>query len=124
LFDPAAYQVPLRPEDAARLAASTLEEDERGRLHLPSRLNAHIGGRVTLHFGSRDVVLPVDGATALRIVAHYRSPERSELADVLNPHTSSASNAWMAFDLREPLAVSWQPDLARRTTRTTFDPPA
>lgn len=83
--------------------------------------NAAVIGTVTLHYAARDVRIPIDGASALRMLSMYRSRREGGLDDPLSVAGSSAWSGWVVWDLDEPLAMSWMPRLPERP-RTAIDP--
>ena len=79
-------------------------------------------GELVLHYPSRDVVLAMDGASAMRIMTIYARRGRASLGDEIGPGSSPA-HAWFVLDAEEALAMSWLPGLPARRPRTAIDPP-
>lgn len=105
----------LQTRLAARMSdARVANRDNAGRL-----------GELTIWYESRTVVLPIDGDSALRVLAAW---QRDELwrGDFLEPATSSAANLWAVVELGvAPLAMVWTPAEAlgrRRADRIAVDP--
>ena len=81
-------------------------------------------GRLYLHTVSRDVVVPVDGDAAARVIAVFAGTgRRSVMRDLMSPALSDMGNLWLAVDLREVVAISWIPGLPSTGDRVmTVDP--
>jgi hypothetical protein len=91
------------------------------------RHNTSVVGHLMLHYASRDVSIPFDGASALRVLDAYRrraDVEQSALGDRLSV-VSDASAGWLVVDIADPalLATSWMP-LGNLPDRMAIDPPA
>lgn len=82
-------------------------------------------GQLYLHTVSRDVVVPLDGESAARVMAVFAGTgRRSVMRDVMSPALSNMGNLWLAVDLREVVAISWIPRLPSTADRVmTVDPP-
>jgi hypothetical protein len=78
-------------------------------------------GIVILHYRHRDVRVPFDGDSALRLLTMFRDRTDKYWQDELNPHRSSAKTGWLVLDLNEVLCISWLP-LAAPDPRTAIDP--
>lgn len=82
-------------------------------------------GVVTLHYPSRDVEVPLDGDSALRLLTAFRRSDDLGLGDRLDPEASAAFTGWLVLDIASdeaPLAISWMPQLTREQ-RMAIDPP-
>jgi len=100
---------PLRDEDMDRSSARVV--------------NQWVPGVVVLHYPSRDVRVPLDGDSALRLLTMFSRRQSQRFADLLDPDESSATSAWLVLDVEEPLAMSWLPS-SGQSARTAIDPPA
>jgi hypothetical protein len=88
----------------------------------PQRLiNMHQWGFVVLHYPLRDVRVPFDGDSALRLLTMFRDRTDKYWQDELNPHRSSAKTGWLVLNLDEVLCISWLPSTAPNP-RTAIDP--
>jgi hypothetical protein len=119
--------------------ADGAEEDE-GTVDAPSpgdpnvlirdvlrRHNTSVTGHLMLHYASRDISVPFDGASALRVLDAYRrraDVEQSALGDRFSL-VSDACSGWLVVDIADPalLATSWRP-LGNLPDRMAIDPPA
>ncbi len=86
-------------------------------------VNRWVPGVVVLHYPSRDVRVPLDGHSALRLLTMFSRRQSQRFADLLDPDESSATSAWLVLDVEEPLAMSWLPS-SGQSARTAIDPPA
>jgi hypothetical protein len=84
-------------------------------------INMRQRGFVVLHYPHRDVHVPFDGDSALRLLTMFRDRTDKYWQDELNPHRSSAKTGWLALDLNEVLCISWLPSTAPNP-RTAIDP--
>jgi hypothetical protein len=78
-------------------------------------------GIVILHYPHRDVRVPFDGDSALRLLTMFRDRTDKYWQDELNPHKSSAKTGWLVLDLNEVLCISWLPS-TEPDARTAIDP--
>ena len=126
-------QAPQNPDAVAEEPAADEDGEPSGeaRPHPSLRAEhvggpAHVGGVVlghlVLHCPSRDIVLPMDGASAMRIMTIYALRGRVSLGDHIGPG-SSPEDAWFVLDVEEAVAMSWLPGLPSRRPRTAIDPP-
>ena len=103
--------------------------DDRGQyrayldndLTAPRVNNMQHWGIVVLHYPHRDVRVPFDGDSALRLLTMFRDRTDKYWQDELNPHRSSAKTGWLVLDLNEVLCISWLPSTAP-DPRTAIDP--
>lgn len=81
-------------------------------------------GQLYLHTVSRDVVVPLDGDSAARVMAVFAGTgQRRVMRDLMSPLLSDMGNLWLAVDLREVVAISWIPGLPSTGDRVmTVDP--
>lgn len=101
-------------------------EAELEREGLRRRLdrNRATWGRLILHYPARDVAVPLDGSTAMRVLQMF-AERRSDWTGDRFDWTSSAMNGWFVYDSTEPIAMSWEPHLpGMEGRRTVIDPPA
>ncbi|QBI19641.1 hypothetical protein ER308_08810 [Egibacter rhizosphaerae] len=104
--------------------------DAGGEDELPPPLaveaaNGLTHGHVTLHYSSRDVVVPFDGANAMRLLGLFQ--RRAVAAGPrVSAATTSSLQGWLVAALdgdEAPLAVSWLPAVADRAPRrSAVDP--
>lgn len=89
-----------------------------------AELNRLEFGQLYLHTVSRDVVVPLDGDAAARVMAVFAGTgRRSVMRDLMSPLLSDMGNLWLAVDLREVVAISWIPGLPSTGDRVmTVDP--
>ena len=120
--EPHAEVITVEQPGQAEPAESAREMSERVEI---ANRNAPTLGELVLSYPSRDVALVLDGATAARALKVFAQPElRRRLQDELVLGEASMTNPWVAFDLRELMAVSWYPNLpSPGTQRMTVDPP-
>lgn len=87
-------------------------------------LNRLTIGQLFLHTGSRDVVVPLDGDSAARMMSVFAGTgQRRRMRDLIDPAASNMANLWLAVDLNEVVAISWIPGLPSPTDRVmTVDP--
>lgn len=110
--------------------AATTAPDSRGepsaerRPQTRAELNRLEFGQLYIHTVSRDVVVPLDGDAAARVMAVFAGTgRRSVMRDVMSPALSDMGNLWLAVDLREVVALSWIPGLPSTGDRVmTVDP--
>lgn len=100
------------------------ETTATSRTQTRAELNRLEFGQLYLHTVSRDVVVPVDGDAAARVMAVFAGTgRRSVMRDLMSPLLSDMSNLWLAVDLREVVAISWIPGLPSSGDRVmTVDP--
>jgi hypothetical protein len=84
-------------------------------------INMQQWGTVVLHYPHRDVRVPIDGDSALRLLTMFRDRTDKHWQDELNPHRSSAKSGWLVLDLNELLCISWLPS-TEPGPRTAIDP--
>lgn len=104
--------------------ASGDETSATSRPQTRAELNRLEFGQLYLHTVSRDVVVPVDGDAAARVIAVFAGTgRRSVMRDLMSPALSDMGNLWLAVDLREVVAISWIPGLPSTGDRVmTVDP--
>ena len=90
-----------------------------------SHRNAGVIGVLSLHYPARTVDVFLDGDSALRMLSMFKRRHEGNLADGLDPYTSSAHAGWLVADLfdKPPMAMSWMPGLPSRVQHTAIDPP-
>lgn len=115
---------------ASSQEAATTDPDSGDETTATSRprtraeLNRLEFGQLYLHTVSRDVVVPLDGDAAARVMAVFAGTgRRSVMRDLMSPLLSDMGNLWLAVDLREVVAISWIPGLPSTGDRVmTVDP--
>lgn len=112
--DPAtASSVPVSPDDltdAIRGAVAELPPEKRNRF---------IPGTLTVHYGQRDVAFPMDGESALRMLAVLAGTSND--VDEIR-RSSDALRGWLMIDRNEVLGAQWTPAEATVPRRPTMDP--
>lgn len=83
-------------------------------------VNRRVIGTLTLHYSTRDVRVPMDGDSAMRLLTMFRQRRDGGHGDEISTQ-SFAGNGWLVLDLSEPLAMSWWPQMPP-TPRTALDP--
>jgi hypothetical protein len=109
---------------------ATTDPDSRGDTTTERRprtrveLNRLEFGQLYLHTVARDVVVPLDGDSAARVMAVFAGTgQRRVMRDLMSPLLSDMGNLWLAVDLREVVAISWIPGLPSTGDRVmTVDP--
>lgn len=113
-----------QPADTDGTNAATSDDTNYGRVRQQMLLNRQTWGRLILHFPARDVAVPLDGSTAMRVLRMFADRNHDWHGDRFD-WTASAMNGWFVYDSTEPIAMSWEPDLpGRERRRTVIDPPA
>lgn len=82
-------------------------------------------GELIVHSTTRDIVIVLDGASALRVMAVFDgTASRALLRDALVPGRSAMTNLWTTIDFDRVVGLTWIPGLPSRADRTmAVDPP-
>lgn len=118
---------PIVPSDRVTgSAASGSPADRSGRALRellaelpPEKRNSLIPGTLTVHYASRDVPFPMDGESAMRMLAVLAGTSND--VDEID-RTSDALRMWMMIDRHEVLGAQWTPGDATVPRRATMDP--
>ncbi len=84
-------------------------------------INMGLVGLLSLHYPARDVRIPVDGDSAMRILTMFKTRSDARWKDDLDPRWSSAASGWVVLDLQQLLAMSYYPQTPP-LERTAIDP--
>ena len=84
-------------------------------------INMGLVGVLSLHYQTRDVRIPVDGDSAMRILTMFKTRSDERWKDDLDPRWSSAASGWVVLDIQQLLAMSYCPQTPPRE-RTAVDP--
>lgn len=84
-------------------------------------INMGLAGVLSLHYQARDVRIPVDGDSAMRILTMFKTGSDERWKDDLDPRWSSAASGWVVLDIQQLLAMSYYPQTPPRG-RTAVDP--
>lgn len=84
-------------------------------------INMGLVGVLSLHYPARDVRIPVDGDSAMRILTMFKTRSDARWKDDLDPRWSSAASGWVVLDLQQLLAMSYYPQTPP-LERTAIDP--
>jgi len=87
----------------------------------PERRNRWIPGTLTVHYRSRDVDFPMDGESALRLLAVLAGTS-NDLDSVRR--SSDARRVWVMVDRGDVLGARWTPDELTVPVAVTMDPGA
>ena len=82
---------------------------EVARADLVRQINELVPGTLTMHLAERDLVFDLAGADAIRIMTAHRRGRADDLADDLDPDSSSMLSGWIGVALGKVLAMSWVP---------------
>ena len=118
---------PITPSDRVTAsAASGSPADRSGRALRellaelpPEKRNSLIPGTLTVHYASRDVPFPMDGESAMRMLAVLAGTSND--VDEID-RTSDALRMWMMIERHEVLGAQWTPGDATVPRRATMDP--
>jgi hypothetical protein len=116
--------LPVYPRGATATphAAARILQVARALVSAQSDANRRLYGELVLHYPSRDVTVLLDGDTGLRVMRLFLQPDATEFADPIGPG-SDADRGWLALDLDQLMAISWQ-IASPNPTRLAVDPPA
>jgi hypothetical protein len=117
------------PEDAGPAIASDASASTRvvprrvlrALLHdvPPATRNQFIPGTLTVHYKTRDVQFPMDGETAMRMLAVLAGTD-NDIDDIVR--SSDATRIWLMIDRTDVMGAQWTPDEATVPLRVTMDP--
>lgn len=115
-------------EESTEDETANLDEEQEDA-HLPTagdvlmirEINMGLAGVLSLHYPARDVRIPVDGDSAMRILTMFKTRSDVRWKDDLDPRWSSAAFGWLVLDLQQLLAMSYYPQTPQRE-RTAIDP--
>jgi hypothetical protein len=85
----------------------------------PAERNALVPGTLTVHYKSRDVDFPLDGASAMRLLAVLAGTDND--VDLID-QDSDARRGWAMIDRAEVLGAQWAPQASVVPRRATIDP--
>lgn len=85
----------------------------------PEKRNRFVPGTLTVHYAQRDVAFPMDGESALRMLAVLAG--NSNDVDEIR-RSSDALRGWLMIDRTEVLGAQWAPAEATVPRRPTMDP--
>ncbi len=111
------------PEPPARATARTasveLTAEQFEQLPVDVR-NKFTWGTLTVHYASRDVDYPMDGDTAMRLLAMLAGTGRD--LDRVDPSTSDARHGWVMIDRTDVVGAQWNDTTSFVPRRVTVDP--
>jgi hypothetical protein len=81
----------------------------RAREVVVKSINQAVPGSVTLHYKSRDVVIPVPGDVALRMMVTFRRQRGDGLDDPIDLGKALALHGWTTVSMKTLLAITWDP---------------
>lgn len=85
----------------------------------PQQRNRFVSGTLTVHYAARDIGFPMDGESALRMLAVLAGTSN----DMDEIRTSSdAQRVWLMIDREDVLGAQWVPTEATVPRRATMDP--
>lgn len=84
-------------------------------------INMTLAGVLSLHYPARDVRVPVDGDSAMRLLTMFKTRSDAPWKDDLDPRWSSAASGWVVLDLQQLLAMPYYPQTPP-LERTAIDP--
>lgn len=82
--------------------------------------NRFVPGTLTVHYTSRSVDYPADGAAAMRLLAALAGTSRD--MDHVVPDRSDARHGWMMVDRDHVIGAYWTPSESTVPRRVTMDP--
>lgn len=85
----------------------------------PEKRNKLVPGTLTVHYASRDVQFPMDGESAMRMLAVLAGTS-NDMDEI--DRTSDALRLWMMIDRHDVLGAQWTPGDATVPRRATMDP--
>lgn len=112
------------PEPPARATARTTRREVTAEHleQLPVDVrNKFTWGTLTVHYASRDVDYPMDGDTAMRLLAMLAGTSRD--LDMVNPSTSDSRHGWVMIDRTDVVGAQWNDTTSFVPRRVTVDPP-
>jgi hypothetical protein len=85
----------------------------------PQQRNRFIEGTLTVHYAARDVGFPMDGESALRMLAVLAGTS-NDMDEIRS--SSDAQRVWLMIDRTDVLGAQWVPAEATVPRRATMDP--
>jgi hypothetical protein len=85
----------------------------------PEARNPFIPGTLTVHYVTRDVDFPMDGESAMRMLAVLAATS-NDVDDI--DRTSDAQRTWLMIDRKDVIGAQWTPGYATVPRRATLDP--